>query len=401
MAYKNTVAILLDADVHDQEASLALYSTLFFIDQSPPLLWRRHLKQDLIIAIRGQTASEYGHGAKQAWHAQADAVLVPSSRQTHEQLMATLRHIKYDTHNLIRIVVDMATTTQTREEEEDDDDDAAFADSLDVLQKAGVCGVTLHSTSLAQRARALVQAHNWSLRLYGLVRPNARAIEVHAMMEAGVDEVIVTGTKKVGGSVALCAELTLAYSRAYGVERARLRDALVDTVQVIQHVPKDTSPFVTKSGLVTNVYVDMRRLVAYPKTLHSVAQALLARASSSEYDCIAGVPTGAVPLATVMSQCSGIPLIMLREQPKAYGMRNQIEGVWQPGQRCLLVEDVTTTGSSILTFLQILRQHGLDATHAVVVLARDTTTPRALLAQHHCTLDALYTLDKTTMTICI
>lgn len=108
--------------------------------------------------------------------------------------------------------------------------------------------------------------------------------------------------------------------------------------------------FVLKSGQKSDIYIDCRRMFENPDMLESVAGYML-EVAPSEFDYVCGVPYGAVPLATIISVQSEKPLIMLRKERKEHGTKNILEGIdikkITPESRCLLVEDVVTTGSSI------------------------------------------------------
>lgn len=114
--------------------------------------------------------------------------------------------------------------------------------------------------------------------------------------------------------------------------------------------------FVLKSGEKSNTYIDCRKLFGLPDCLQLVAEYMLEIAPECDYIC--AVPYGAIPLATVMLIQSEIPLIMLRKERKPHGMNNIIEGVdiheITADSKCLLVEDVVTTGGSLNTAINQL-----------------------------------------------
>ncbi len=125
-----------------------------------------------------------------------------------------------------------------------------------------------------------------------------------------------------------------------------------------------------KSSTVSPYYIDLRKTISYPSLLSHIAQMLNFVIDPTEYDLICGVPYGAVPLATTLSTNNHIPLIMQRKEIKGYGKNNAIEGVFNKGQRCLLIEDVIVSGESILKSIQILEHEGLRVGDIVVIVDR-------------------------------
>jgi orotate phosphoribosyltransferase len=67
---------------------------------------------------------------------------------------------------------------------------------------------------------------------------------------------------------------------------------------------------------------------------------------------------------------TGLPLVLVRKEPKAYGTSKQIEGLFDPGDRMTVIEDVVTTGGDSLRSAQVLRDAGADVIHLIVVLDR-------------------------------
>tara|TARA_B100001057_G_scaffold499094_1_gene608494 strand:+ start:71 stop:1636 length:1566 start_codon:yes stop_codon:yes gene_type:complete len=90
-----------------------------------------------------------------------------------------------------------------------------------------------------------------------------------------------------------------------------------------------------------------------------------------EADKISGVPLGALPLATLLSNKLGKGLLMTREEKKQYGMKSLIEGVYQLEDKVLLLEDVVTTGKSVIDEVKLLRNNGLTVTHVISLFNRN------------------------------
>ncbi|WP_278381211.1 orotidine-5'-phosphate decarboxylase [Chryseobacterium arthrosphaerae] len=129
--------------------------------------------------------------------------------------------------------------------------------------------------------------------------------------------------------------------------------------------------FTLKSGIESPFYVDLRPLASDPKILKNLANYLLEMLPLDNFDLICGVPYAALPMATAMSLESYIPLIIKRKEAKSYGTKKLIEGIYQKGQNCLLVEDVITSGKSLVETIAEVEQEDLKVSDIVVVLDRE------------------------------
>ena len=129
--------------------------------------------------------------------------------------------------------------------------------------------------------------------------------------------------------------------------------------------------FTLKSGIESPFYVDLRPLASDPKILKNLANYLLDMLPLDNFDLICGVPYAALPMATAMSLESYIPLIIKRKEAKEYGTKKMIEGIYQKGQNCLLVEDVITSGKSLVETIAEIEQEDIKVADIVVVLDRE------------------------------
>lgn len=131
-----------------------------------------------------------------------------------------------------------------------------------------------------------------------------------------------------------------------------------------------TGEFTLKSGQKSPIYFDMRNLIPYPSLLQTVAQSIVTTIGI-QGELVAGVPMGALPLATVISQVTGKSMLMVRKDgAKSHGTKKVIEGAWNPGQTVTIVEDVITTGGSLLQVADIVKAHNLVNIQKVVILDR-------------------------------
>lgn len=159
--------------------------------------------------------------------------------------------------------------------------------------------------------------------------------------------------------------------------------------------------FLLKSGQRSNLYIDLRRMVAHPKILKSVAQ-MMAFIVPTDIDFVAGIVAGGVPLAVMLSQVADIPMLMVRTEKKTHGTGRLIEG-WSDSQeqqserrhKVLLVEDVINTGGSTEETIARIRESGapVDIIGCVCVLNRGNLTELS----NSIPIYSLWTLDDFTV----
>ena len=131
------------------------------------------------------------------------------------------------------------------------------------------------------------------------------------------------------------------------------------------------APVTFKSGMVSPVYVDNRRLPYHPHAWHQVIdgyrQSLVERAL--EFDVIAGIETGGIPHSAALAYSLSRPSVFVRKQPKEHGMKRRVEGGEVDGQRVLLIEDTVTTGGSSLSGVEALRAEGAHVTSCFAIFS--------------------------------
>ena len=127
--------------------------------------------------------------------------------------------------------------------------------------------------------------------------------------------------------------------------------------------------FTLRSGRKSNYYLDKYRFETQPDVLAALGK-LFAGYVTDKTDRIAGAELGAVPLAAAAGMASGKPIVFIRNQKKDYGTAKQVEGVLNPGETVLIVEDVLTTGGQVLEAAKTLQDLGAKVERIVAVIDR-------------------------------
>lgn len=137
--------------------------------------------------------------------------------------------------------------------------------------------------------------------------------------------------------------------------------------------------FTLKSGIKSVIYVNLREIIAYPELLRSVSDLMYAEyPTTAKPPLICGVPYSAMTFAVYLSTKHDIPLLIRRKEAKAYGTKQQVEGVFSAGEECLLIEDVVTSGASILETVADLRAVGVVVKQVIALIDRQQGGAEAL-----------------------
>ncbi|RBQ23704.1 Orotate phosphoribosyltransferase [Candidatus Methanobinarius endosymbioticus] len=132
-----------------------------------------------------------------------------------------------------------------------------------------------------------------------------------------------------------------------------------------------TGDFVLSSGKKSNYYIDMKKAITEPNILKTIAELINEKITYEGIDKVAGPALGAVPIATAVSLQSKIPLLMIRKEKKGYGTSKLIEGELNEEDNVIVVEDVTTTGESLIKAIKTIQENGGIVKKAFVVVDRE------------------------------
>jgi orotate phosphoribosyltransferase len=140
------------------------------------------------------------------------------------------------------------------------------------------------------------------------------------------------------------------------------------------HFSQD-KPFVFTSGWASPVYIDVRKLISYPRVRSAIidfaAATIVRDVGFEQFDTVAGGETAGIPYAAWIADRLSLPMQYVRKKPKGFGRGAQIEGHIEEGARTLLVEDLTTDGRSKVNFCKALRDAGAVVDHVFVVFYYD------------------------------
>lgn len=132
-----------------------------------------------------------------------------------------------------------------------------------------------------------------------------------------------------------------------------------------------TGKFILSSGKESDYYIDMKKAITEPNILKTIAELINQAIVDDHIDKVAGPALGAVPIATALSLESNIPLLMIRKEQKEYGTSKLIEGELIEGDNVIVVEDVTTTGGSLIKAIKAIQENGGVVKKAFVVVDRE------------------------------
>ncbi len=142
--------------------------------------------------------------------------------------------------------------------------------------------------------------------------------------------------------------------------------ALAARVRAASHL---TGTFLLRSGRTSTEYFDKYLFEADPELLAAIVDGLTGLVPPGT-DLLAGLELGGVPLATLLSQRTGLPARFVRKKAKEYGTRRIAEGGEVTGRRVVLVEDVVTSGGAVLDATKVLRDDGAIVEDVLCVIDR-------------------------------
>jgi len=125
------------------------------------------------------------------------------------------------------------------------------------------------------------------------------------------------------------------------------------------------------SGLESPIYIDLRVAISHPSIYKQLVNAMVNLLNNRDVDLIAGIETASIPWASMIAYELGKGLVYVRKEAKEHGTSRLVEGDLKPGARVIVIDDVVTTGSSIVRAIRILREQGGSVIGAAAFVDRE------------------------------
>ena len=166
-----------------------------------------------------------------------------------------------------------------------------------------------------------------------------------------------------------------------------------DLLRIGAVVLRPDAPFTWASGRLAPVYTDNRIALSHPDVRARIADGLTRLARTHDPGAIAGVATAGIPHAALVADRLALPLCYVRAAAKGHGRQNRIEGRVARGQRVVLVEDLVSTGGSVLAAAGTLRDAGAEPAGALAVFSYGFAEADAAFAEAGLPLHTLTTFE--------
>jgi len=167
---------------------------------------------------------------------------------------------------------------------------------------------------------------------------------------------------------------------------SELAEARAELLTLIRDLAVVRGRVTLSSGKEADYYVDLRRISLHHRAAPLVGKVMLDLVRDWQPEAVGGLTLGADPVATAIMHCAAgqgraVDTFVVRKEGKAHGLQRRIEGPAIFGRRVVAVEDTSTTGGSVLTAVEAIREAGADIAGVAVIVDRGTGAREAVEAQ--------------------
>lgn len=123
-----------------------------------------------------------------------------------------------------------------------------------------------------------------------------------------------------------------------------------------------SKPFTWASGIKSPIYCDNRLTISYPEIRKHIAEGIAEQIKENypEVQVIAGTATAGIPHAAWVAELLNLPMIYVRSKPKDHGQGKQIEGILHPNDKVVVIDDLMSTGGSVLKVVDVVQRSGAN-----------------------------------------
>ena len=160
-------------------------------------------------------------------------------------------------------------------------------------------------------------------------------------------------------------------------------------------IVRPDEPFTWASGIKSPIYCDNRLTLTAPEVRTEIENGLanLVRTKFPECEVLMGTSTAGIAHAAIVGHLMGLPMGYVRSGAKDHGKKNQIEGKLEKGEKVVVVEDLISTGGSVLEVVDVLRQAGAEVQGIVSIFTYNMNKGRVRLEEEHISNYSLTNLD--------
>ncbi|SEN61692.1 orotate phosphoribosyltransferase [Amphibacillus marinus] len=157
---------------------------------------------------------------------------------------------------------------------------------------------------------------------------------------------------------------------------------------------KTDRSFVWTSGIHSPIYCDNRLTMSYPHVRQLITNGFQDVLADANIDVIAGCATAGIPHAAWLANARDLPMAYVRAKAKAHGKGNQIEGVIKPGDKVVVIEDLISTGGSVLETVQAIEAAGAKVVNVLAIFSYGLKKAKAAFESKHVPYQTLANFDQ-------